>query len=141
MSPGVFFTSVLSSHPAFNAAFASTRGSPGSEAITFVGHAWVRPTQPSDAVELRIGEVEALAGAGALTEDQANGLTDKRGAVIDSLNRDQTRSAYGQLQAFLNQVKAFIRIGTLSPEEGGRLMTSAVCLPSVPMGCESSDSR
>ena len=96
---------------------------------------WCRPTPPSDAIELRIGEVEALAGAGALTQDQANGLTDKRGAVIDSLNRDQTRSACGQLQAFLNQVKAFIRIGALSPEEGGRLMTSAVCLPSMPMGC------
>jgi hypothetical protein len=129
-SPGVFFTSFLASQPAISAASASTRGSSAGAGATlsFVGHALVRPIPPRDAIELLIGEVESFVGAGDLTQDQADGLTDKLGAAIASLNRGNALAACNQLGTFINQANVFIRTGVLSPDKGLPLINAATAI-------------
>ena len=62
-----------------------------------------------------------LAG-GALTADQAAGLSDKLDAALASIAAGKTTTALHQLDAFVNQVNGLIRSGALTPEQGAALI-------------------
>jgi hypothetical protein len=70
-------------------------------------------------------ETDALVAAGTLTADQGDGLLGKLGEVTKSLDSGATRAACGQLQAYIKQVKGFIKAGKLSPQEGQNLIVAA----------------
>ncbi len=80
---------------------------------------------PQEAAAVLADEVVALLDAGALTQDQADGLTGKLAAAIATLDSGNTRAASNQLGAFINQVKAFINARKLSPQEGQALIDAA----------------
>jgi hypothetical protein len=97
-------------------------GTDSSGIFTAVGDgAW----QPTGSVDLLHGAVEDLLAGGILTPDQSSGLMDKLDAAIQSIGASKTRAACGQLGAFVNQVRALIRNGTLSEEVGGALIDAA----------------
>ena len=72
-----------------------------------------------------MGDVGSLLEEGLLTQDQADGLIDKLGAAVASMNRGNTRAACNQLHAFTNQVNAFINAGILLQDKGQELIDAA----------------
>ncbi len=75
--------------------------------------------------ELVMHQVEDLVDTGAPNQGQRNSLIAKLEAAIQSLNQGNTTAASHQLQAFINQGKAFINGEILTPEEGEPLIEAA----------------
>jgi len=67
-------------------------------------------------------DIGQLLAGGALTADQAAGLSDKLNASLASIAAGKTTSALHQLDAFVNQVNGFISKGALTPEQGAALI-------------------
>ncbi len=85
---------------------------------------FVTPTA-QDTTYLLINDVEAQLESGTLTQNQADGLTIKLNEIVAKLEAGNKKSACNQLNAFINQVQAFVNAGTLSPEEGQALIDKA----------------
>jgi len=97
------------------------------DAIAFgpAGGTTIKVFTPQDAIDLLLGDVGSLLEEGLLTQDQADGLIDKLGAAVASMNRGNTRAACNQLHAFTNQVNAFINAGILLQDKGQELIDAA----------------
>ena len=78
-----------------------------------------------DPIESLIDQVEALIAAGALSQNQGDGLLDKIHEARAKIDAGQTAAACNQLSSFINQVNAFISNGTLTPAEGQPLIDTA----------------
>jgi hypothetical protein len=72
-----------------------------------------------------IAQVQALADGGTLTQNQADGLIDKRNQVIAKLDNGQTGAACNQLSTFINHVNAFMNNGALTQPEAQLLIDAA----------------
>lgn len=81
-----------------------------------------------DAVTLLEDEIASLVAGGVLSEDQGAGLSDKLDAAAASLarsNPNSARPACNQMTAFVNQVNAFARNGTLPGSTAAELLGAA----------------
>jgi hypothetical protein len=76
------------------------------------------PINLYDMIISLIEDVEQLVDEGSLNKGQGNALIKKLEKVLDRLIDDRLKPAINKLNAFLNQVDAFIRRGVLSPEDG-----------------------
>ncbi len=77
---------------------------------------------PPERVALLIEDVEQLVLDGTLSEGEGTALTSKLDAAAKSLEKGKNKTATNQLRAFINQVKALVRSGRLSAEEGQTLI-------------------
>jgi hypothetical protein len=66
-------------------------------------------------------DIADLVAQEALTADQAAGLSDKLEAALSSIANGKTTPALNQLNAFNNQVSAFLNNGSLTPEQAAPL--------------------
>jgi hypothetical protein len=69
--------------------------------------------------------VDDLEDAGSLSPDQAAGLRAKLAAARARVASGNTTAACNQLNAFIHQVEALVRSGSLAPEEGAGLIEGA----------------
>lgn len=83
---------------------------------------WVGPAQW---VEALVEQVNRVAATTALTQDQTRGLLAKLDQVRAKLAAGQTDQGINQLEAFVNQVDAFGRNGTLAAESAQGLIAWA----------------
>jgi hypothetical protein len=123
--PVPFYSLSFQSGQFNNFAAVSTQIINGSMDVIFAGTAGPPPSPAQEAVELLTDEVEALLESGALTQNQADGLTNKLEAAISSLEAGATRAACNQIQAFINQISGFIKARKLSSGEGQVLINAA----------------
>jgi hypothetical protein len=66
-------------------------------------------------------DIADLVAQGTLTADQGAGLSDKLEAALSSIANGKTNPALNQLNAFANQVNAFVTAGKLTPQQGAVL--------------------
>jgi TolB protein len=86
---------------------------------------WQRiPPTPQQAIEALIAQVRALV-PGALNNGQGNALIVKLEAAIRQVDRGNIATAINQLEAFINQVNAYVASGRLTPEQGQPLLDAA----------------
>jgi hypothetical protein len=91
---------------------------------------------------LFFGDVQALVSGGVLNWGQGKALTAKLEAALASLKDGKTNAASGQLQAYLNQVKAFVNAGILTPEQGKQLSDHASqVMSAILVGCSHGKDR
>ena len=82
---------------------------------------------PEEVVRRLIGRTEALIDDGTLHGGQGKGLISKLSGVITKLQAGpRLRPACNQLQAFINQVKGYVKAGKMSAAEGEDLTGSVV---------------
>lgn len=92
---------------------------------------------PAQAIPNVITTIEGLRTAGALNQGQANSLIVKLNHAIDSLNsKPNQKTACNQLQAFVNEINAYVSAGILTPAQadtvlGGPLGIEAI-MASIP---------
>jgi hypothetical protein len=84
----------------------------------------VEPATAAAAVQLILVDVGALLGSGAISMDQASGLTDKLNAILAKIAAGSNLPAVNQLAAFVNQVNALIKSG-LDQQLGEALIDAA----------------
>jgi uncharacterized repeat protein (TIGR03803 family) len=72
-----------------------------------------------------IGDIEDLVAAGLLNKGQGNSFISKLEAALQQLAKGNVTAALNQLQAFVNEVTAYIDSGKLPPEEGQPLIDKA----------------
>jgi len=72
-----------------------------------------------------INEGNGLVSAGVLNNGQGNALNTKLQAALDALAQGNTNGAINQLQAFMNQVSAFVNAGTLTQAQAQVLLDAA----------------
>ncbi len=89
---------------------------------------------PQDLIAALIDQINALVTAGSLAQNKANPLITKLNQVVTKLDGGQTTAACGQFGAFLNQLNADIRNGTLTPAQGQPLLDAAHAIQAN-MGC------
>jgi photosystem II stability/assembly factor-like uncharacterized protein len=77
-----------------------------------------QPINPNYLIISLIEDVELLVDDGFLNQGQGNALIVKLDQVLDRLADDRLKPAVNALDAFSNQVDAFVRGGVLSPEIG-----------------------
>jgi hypothetical protein len=78
---------------------------------------------PAQAIPNVITTVEGLQTAGVLNGGQANSLIVKLNHAIDSLNTKPNQpTACNQLQAFVNEVNAYVSAGILTPAQADTLL-------------------
>src|SRR5262249_40186855 len=70
---------------------------------------------PAQQIQVLQSVVQGLVNAGAMLPAQGNSLEAKLNAALNAVNRGNAQAAIGALNAFINQVNAFIHNGTLSP--------------------------
>ena len=80
---------------------------------------------PIDMVLSLIAQVESYSGSGILAPKNAAPLLFKLKGVLKKLNSDKINPACNQLNAFINQVKSYIKTGKLSDEDGNSLIKKA----------------
>jgi YVTN family beta-propeller protein len=80
---------------------------------------------PVQKIEQTVDSVQDLVTSGALNQGQANALIAKINATAQSLNAGDTNKAIDELNAFINQVKAYMKTGKLSSTEGQALVGGA----------------
>jgi len=88
---------------------------------------------PEEATEDLIEEVGDLVPS-TLSEGRGNSLTSTLESAIRHLEQGRTRPACSQLQAFINEVTAFIESGILTPGEGQLLIDAATAIRTA-AGC------
>ncbi len=79
----------------------------------------------SDLVQDIIDGLDVLVTSGVLASKNAKPLLSKLNGVNDKLSKGNYTPAANQMQAFVNQVNAFIHSGKLSAVDGGLLIESA----------------
>jgi predicted outer membrane repeat protein len=99
------------------ALISSTVGSIGSNGGTI--------TTPDSAATDLSGDVAALVQSGALTADQGAGLTSKLQASAQSLDAGNITPGANQLNAFINQVNAFVKANKLTSAQAQPLTDGA----------------
>src|SRR5574341_789947 len=72
-----------------------------------------------------IDQVVDLINTGSLNKGQGKALIAKLQAAIDSLDQGNPQAALHQLEAFINQVEAYVDSGVLTPEEARPLIDAA----------------
>jgi hypothetical protein len=78
---------------------------------------------PAQAIPNVIATIQGLQGAGVLNKGQANSLIVKLNHAIDSLNSKPDKpTACNQLQAFVNEVNAYVSAGILTPAQADSLL-------------------
>jgi hypothetical protein len=78
---------------------------------------------PAQAIPAVIDTIGSLQGAGVLNQGQANSLIVKLNHAIDSLNTKPGQpTACNQLQAFVNEVHAYVSAGILTPAQADSLL-------------------
>jgi len=77
---------------------------------------------PQEMIRSLIKEIEALVAAGSLNQGQGNALIVKLEQAIDRLDKGKPDTALNVLNAFANEVDAFVSSGVLTPEEGQGLL-------------------
>ena len=78
---------------------------------------------PAQAIPNVISTVQGLQAAGVLNQGQANSLTVKLNHAIDSLNtKPDQPTACNQLQAFVNEVNAYVQGGKLTQAQADSLL-------------------
>ena len=85
----------------------------------------VTPISAAFLLDTGIVNVQVLLQTGVLTTDQANGLIDKLTSAISSLKLGNTQATCGQMNAFIQQVNAFMNSGKLTPAQGQVLIQIA----------------
>jgi len=83
------------------------------------------PTAPEESIEGTLILVIAMIAEDKLNEGQAVSLIQKLDSAIKKLEDGKDNSAFRMLQAFINQIEAFINSGVLTYEEGQPLIDSA----------------
>ena len=73
-----------------------------------------------------ISHIEILVEEGYLNQGNGNALISKIRAAIKSLDKDNAKAANGQLNAFINQVEAFVKKGKLTSDQGEELIKTAL---------------
>lgn len=86
------------------------------------------PLSLQQQIQLIIDRVSSLVSAANLNQGQGNALTSKLNAAIQQVNHENSNAAAGQLQAFTNQVSAFVSAGILSSAAGQSLLDSATAV-------------
>ena len=79
----------------------------------------------AEQLDVLIGEVDQLLADGAVNGGQANALKAKLKAAQRSAANGRSTPATKQINAFINQVQAFMSAGILSSEEGAQLISTA----------------
>ena len=79
---------------------------------------------PAQAIPAIVTKIQGLLGAGVLNKGQANSLIVKLNHAIDSLNNSKPDqpTACNQLQAFVNEVNAYVSSGELTPAQADTLL-------------------
>lgn len=78
---------------------------------------------PAQAIPNVIATIQGLQGAGVLNKGQANSLIVKLNHAIDSLNTKPNQpTACNQLQAFVNEVNAYVSAGILTQAQADSLL-------------------
>jgi hypothetical protein len=78
---------------------------------------------PAQAIPNVIATIQGLQAAGVLNQGQANSLIVKLSHAIDSLNsKPDQPTACNQLQAFVNEVNAYVSGGKLTPAQADSLL-------------------
>jgi hypothetical protein len=78
---------------------------------------------PAQGISNVIASINALQAAGVLNKGQANSLIVKLEHAITSLNLKAGQpTACNQLQAFVNEVNAYVKAGILTPAEANQLL-------------------
>jgi len=78
---------------------------------------------PAQAIPNVITTIDGLQAAGTLNRGQANSLRVKLNHAIDSLNtKPDQKTACNQLQAFVNEVNAYVAAGILTPAQANSLL-------------------
>jgi pullulanase/glycogen debranching enzyme len=86
---------------------------------------FVLEVPPQEHLGHLIAEIEALVGAGRLNKGQGNALITKLEQAIKHLDREDPETALDVLNAFQNQVLAYVNGGVLTLEEGQGLLDAA----------------
>ncbi len=86
---------------------------------------WTILLTPAEQARSMIGTISALADDGVLKAGTANGLTQKLDNAASNLDEGKTRPACGQLRAFVNQVEAAMKPGSIPADLGADLIDSA----------------
>ena len=108
----------LTSAGAYNIiVFNPTPGGGTSNAQTLT----VNPEQ----IQTIVGKVDSLVKDEILEQGNGNALTSKLEAAEQQSNRGNPKTAINSLQAFINQVNAFVKSRKLTPEIGQLLIDSA----------------
>ncbi len=87
---------------------------PGLWTISFA----TRPINLNDMIISLIEDVEQLVDDGLLNKGQGNALIVKLEHALERLADDRLKDAINALDAFSNQLDAFVRGGVLTPESG-----------------------
>jgi FIMAH domain len=77
---------------------------------------------PQQALALLMNQVNGLQASNVLTAGQANALDSKLSHVIASLNKGALNTACNQLDAFVNQVNAYVSTGVLTQAQADQLL-------------------
>jgi len=77
---------------------------------------------PEDQIAALIAQINELVNGGTLAPNKANPLLTKLDQVLNQLDAEQTAAACGQLDAFINQINAYIGSGTLTAADGQALI-------------------
>lgn len=80
---------------------------------------------PNTLVELLIVEVQYLVSLDVVNNGQGNSLLVKLQGALQQLDAQQTGSAINKLEAFINQVNAFVEAEILTPTEGETYIDAA----------------
>jgi hypothetical protein len=80
---------------------------------------------PQEAIHDIVAEVEALVEGGTLGSGQGNALMAKLDAAARSIDKGNVTPAINQLEAFINQMDAFIGAALVTPGEGQALVDAA----------------
>jgi hypothetical protein len=92
---------------------------------------FVLAATPADQIKILQDVVTALVDTGVKLPAQGNSLQSKLSAALAAVNRSNANAAIGSLRAFNNQVKAFIKNGTLSAADGNSLIDMASAIISA----------
>ena len=79
----------------------------------------------SDRVQDIIGDVESLNSSGVLNGNEVHPLISKLNGALSNLLKQNFQAATNQMKAFINQVNAFVKRGTLSAVQGSELIEAA----------------
>jgi hypothetical protein len=80
---------------------------------------------PAQQIQVLQSIVNALAANGVAFPAGGNSLEAKLSAALSDVNRGNAKAAVGSLGAFINQVNALIKNGTLTAAQGGPLIDMA----------------
>lgn len=83
-------------------------------------------TTKVDQLDSLVYRVQMLAADDVLNNGQANSLQAKLRAAIQQVDRSNIKTAINQLDAFMNEVSAFINAQIISPQQGQELYEEAV---------------